>query len=334
MGTHRGVETNKTVSPNSKGKFKRCNIVSPTLETTMMYHEKFLKEEASHRFHKLLPILVAQSWADEEHSNKEDKGIVDSLVPVVGINAVTVRRIAASNSRGQVYQPMPGTDGDNESDFNADTCRLGQNYVVLQFTRWMAEAFAFNENLPSNTVPIVSGATAYTCPRRKVTYILVVHEALYFGTKLNHSLLNPNQIRMHGIPLWDNVFDPNHPEIGLDLGDLFIPFKTKGTKLLFSTRAPTEKELQECPHIHLTSRVPWEPSKVRLQEVNADVEHEDVEDPRSNEYELAALDPLSQIQAYDRRSLDVPTRATFASSERHPRVTPEELSERWGISVE
>ena len=254
-----------------------------------------------------------------------------------------MRRIAASNSRGQVHQPTPGTDGDNESDSNADTCCLGQNYVVLQFTQRMAEVFAFDENLPSNTVPIVSGATAYTCPRTRVTYILVIHEALYFGTKLNHSLLNPNQIRMHGIPLWDNAFDPNHPELGINLGDLFIPFKAKGTKLLFSTRAPTEKELQECPHIHLTSRVPWEPSKVQLQETNVDVGHDDLEDPRSNEYELAALDPLldplqwrqvSQVQAYDRRSLDVPTRATFASSERHPRVTPEELSERWGISVE
>ena len=126
-----------------------------------------------------------------------------------------MRRIAANNSRDQVYQPLPGTDGDNESDSNADTCCLGQNYVVLHFTQRMAEVFAYDENLPSTTVPIVSGATAYTHPRTRITYILVVHEALYYGTKLNHSLLNPNQIRMHGIPLWDNAFDPNHPEIGL-----------------------------------------------------------------------------------------------------------------------
>src|SRR6056300_2119734 len=67
------------------------------------------------------------------------------------------------------------------------------------------------------------------------------------------------------------------------------------------------------------------------------------EDPRSGDFELLNLDPLlditqwsqvQQIQQYDPRSLEIPTCKTFESSERHPRVTPEMLSERWGISAE
>src|SRR6056300_799365 len=67
------------------------------------------------------------------------------------------------------------------------------------------------------------------------------------------------------------------------------------------------------------------------------------EDPRSGDFELRNLDPLldisqwrqvQQLQQYDPRSLEIPTRKTFESSERHPRVTPEVLSERWGISTE
>ena len=30
---------------------------------------------------------------------------------------------------------------------------------------------------------------------------------------------------------------------------------------------------------------------------------------------------------------DVPLRRTFVSNERHPQVTPEDLSERWGIGL-
>ena len=102
-------------------------------------------------------------------------------------------------------------------------------------------------------VPIVSGATAYTNPDTQETYILVVNEGLYYGKKLNHSLVNPNQVRMYNNPLWDNPFDPTH-KIGIELKNLFIPFSTKGTKLLFRTRAPSSEELENCIYIHPTSK--------------------------------------------------------------------------------
>ena len=77
------------------------------------------------------------------------------------------------------------------------------------------------------------------------TYIIIINEALYYGTKLDHLLINPNQIRAYGIPLWDNPYDKEKGLI-IEVDDtVFIPIHTYGTKVLFETISPTEKELQE-----------------------------------------------------------------------------------------
>ena len=65
-------------------------------------------------------------------------------------------------------------------------------------------------------VPIVSGATAWDDPVTGQTYILVINESLYYGNKMDHSLINPNPIRAHGIPLSDNAYDT------VRNGELFI----------------------------------------------------------------------------------------------------------------
>ena len=41
----------------------------------------------------------------------------------------------------------------------------------------------------------------------------------------------------------------------------------KGTKIRFKSRVPTAIELAECEHINMTSKVPWNPHQVRLNEV-------------------------------------------------------------------
>ena len=255
---------------------------------------------------------------------------------------VTLRVIATNNTRPAIQEPAPGTVADNEMDTNADTTCIGMNFVILSYTQRVAQVFAYDPSLPPTEVPIVSGATAYDCPITSVTYILVVNEALYYGTRLDHSLWNPNQVRSFGNPVWDNPFDPDKP-LGIDLAEVFIPLQTNGTKLLFKTRAPTARELETCVHINVTSKVPWEPQAVQLSQVQTTSQTCDEYDPRSNESELSSIDPLmepsnwrqvQQVQIYDARSQDVPVRATYQSSERHPRATPEQLSEHFGISVQ
>jgi len=266
----------------------------------------------------------------------------------VGAVTVAARTISsATNFAGSVREPNPGTEAYVEWDSNADTCCLGANFTILSYLQRIAEVFPYNSTMPSVKVPIVTGATAYECPKTRETFIFVVNEGLYYDTKLDHSLFNQMQIQKYGIPVWDNPFDEDQP-FGMEIPQVFVPFHTKGIKVQFKTRVPTAHELENCLHINLTSRNPWNPHEVTISETSAQrqgekVEQDEITDPRGNEHELRSLDPvldpgqwriISQIETYDPRPLDVPTRATFESSERHEQVNPQLLSERWGISVE
>ena len=94
--------------------------------------------------------------------------------------------------------------------------------------------------------------------------ILIINEGLYFGQGLEHSLINPNQIRHYGIPVSDDPFDSSR-EFGIDHEELFIPFSTQGSTVLFQTFVPTDEELEQHPHIILTDgEIEWDPHTVEM----------------------------------------------------------------------
>ena len=83
-------------------------------------------------------------------------------------------------------------------------------------------------------VPIATCATAYDDPVEGTTVILIFNKALYFGQSMDHSLVNPNQLRMHGIGVWDNPRNTHH-DMGIDVesSDGFVqqhmPFHSQGS---------------------------------------------------------------------------------------------------------
>ena len=169
-----------------------------------------------------------------------------------------MNRQARSKSTWLMNEAPVGTNGQNESDSNADTCCLGCNFAVLNYTNRQADVYAFDSNYaPVNNIPIVSGATAWTNPTTKETVILVFHESLYFGIALGHSLINRNQVHHHGIDYWDNPYDPSHDLSIVADGDTSIPLQFHGTKLTFDSRVPTAQELDTCRQVEMTSIVPW-----------------------------------------------------------------------------
>ena len=86
----------------------------------------------------------------------------------------------------------PGAMAFNESDSNADTCCLGMNITVLSYTNRTADVYPYDDSYtPITNVPIVTGATTYH-HGDGTSYILVINEALCYGQKLKHSLINPN----------------------------------------------------------------------------------------------------------------------------------------------
>ena len=82
-----------------------------------------------------------------------------------------------------------------ECDTDIDTYCLGRNCVVLEHTNSTADIHSHDKsNIPQVGIPIVTGATAYDNLVTGLTYILVFSESLYYGNKLDHSLMNPNQL--------------------------------------------------------------------------------------------------------------------------------------------
>ena len=164
------------------------------------------------------------------------------------------------------------TYAQNESDSNADTCCLGKNFAIMSYTSRTADVYPYDSSYaPIQNVPIVSGATAYDHPSTGQTWLLIINEGLFYGNKLDHTLINPNQIRHYQIEYWDNPYDKEHDlEIHIP-GILSIPMFQLGTKLQFQTRSPTAYELNNISsefRIQLTSAKEWNPETVLLSSLN------------------------------------------------------------------
>ena len=170
-------------------------------------------------------------------------------------------------STAKVQEPPAGQVSTNEADSNADTCCLGNNFVILSYTNKTADVYPYDDlYTPLKNVPIVLGATAYDDPISGNTFILVFNESLYYGEKLKHSLINPNQVRHNLVGFWDNPYDENH-NLCIETKELDIPLRFIGTKLIFKSRVPTMQELANCTHIDMTSSHDWNPGSVELKEV-------------------------------------------------------------------
>ena len=251
--------------------------------------------------------------------------------------------------KSSVSQPSPNTEGINECDTDADTCCLGRNFTVYKYTRRTADVYAYNKSYtPATNVPIVNGATAYDDPTSGKTFILLFNEALFYGEKMDHSLFNPNQMRKFGIPVWDNPFDHERPFSIQALWNLEIPLMTRGTKIFFKSRVPTENELRECPKVNMTSESPWNPTDVILQEVtsnpammttpmvkrttfNMNDRFKYRDDMSSDDILLneisSSLTSVNPDPSYDVETDDVPRIRTYVSHERHNKISADKIAE-------
>ena len=151
-----------------------------------------------------------------------------------------------------------------ELDTRADTICAGINFRMLSSTGQTCDVKGFHDDFDTiKDVPIARVATAYKDSDGR-TWILIINEALYFGQNMDHSLINPNQIRHFGIPVSDNAYDGAN-EFGIDHEDIFIPFVTKGATVFFETYVPSDDDLEHNPHIVLTDGdTEWDPSNIEM----------------------------------------------------------------------
>ena len=132
----------------------------------------------------------------------------------------------------------------SEIDNHADTCCLGSNFLPLSFTGELCDVSPYTDAYePMKNVPICSGATAFRHPDTGETFILIIHEALWFGDKLDHSLINPNQVRSNGFRLSDDPFDITR-DFGLEVDhETLIPFDVHGSIIYFESFVPSHDDI-------------------------------------------------------------------------------------------
>ena len=162
------------------------------------------------------------------------------------------------------------SEGRLELDTHADTCVAGANTVVLDLTgkHVSVTPFCEEEYEPMNEIPIATVATAYDCPDTGRVWVLIINEALYFGSKMANTLLCPNQLWQHGKVIEDcprqfdqlsshSIFIPSH--------NICFPLSLNGIISGLVTRQPTDEELEDFSlHIEMTSSEEWDPYSIDI----------------------------------------------------------------------
>jgi hypothetical protein len=194
------------------------------------------------------------------------------------------------------------------------------------------------------------------------TYILVLNEALWMGKSLDHSLINPNQLRHFGTKVQDDPTSDRPLSIITEDNEFSMELTMAGTIVHVNTHSPTDQELNSCPHIILSSSRSWNPHNVKFPKCTRTLEEEigglrhisAIATSGEQQYEEEEENRLFNLDCINRRissmkviepqmlhrnmdidpgTTDTAAPNTFTSSERHSDVTPQDLSERWGISI-
>lgn len=227
-----------------------------------------------------------------------------------------IRRVASVNLTPNIAIPSDFSfRGRCEIDTRADTTCAGAAFALLETTGVECDVKGFHDDMaPVRNIPIATCATAYDHPGLQETIILLFHEALYFGKAMEHSLLNPNQIRDNGITVdcCPRQYDKSSLHaIYVKNEDISLPFKMHGCISYLPTRLPTRKELDQCRYIEMTSERKWDPYSEGFQ---------DVERP-------LAVNPETENNIRDTRNIYAST-----STDRRCDIDAQTLSTRLGIS--
>ena len=207
-----------------------------------------------------------------------------------------------------------------EIDSRADTVCAGATFRLLEESNQYCVVSGFhNDMTPLQNIPVATVATAFDDAATQETYILIFFEALYFGSSMEHSLISPMQLRHNGLKVdqTPRQYDPESTH-GISFPqeeehNLFIPFQLHGCISYFSSRVPTDHEMESCKYIYMTEDAAWEPYSDRFRQ--AELPHVPLQD-RAAPYHL-----------------DNERHVSSTTSNRRCTIQPSTLAKRFGISV-
>ena len=97
-----------------------------------------------------------------------------------------------------------------ELDSHADTTVAGRNCTVLHYTERSCDVAPFSDTYePMTNIPIITASTGFTSTTGR-QYILVFNEDLYIKD-MDHTLINPNQLRHFDTEVQDNPYHATDP---------------------------------------------------------------------------------------------------------------------------
>jgi hypothetical protein len=139
--------------------------------------------------------------------------------------------------------------------------------AIVELKEEKVNIFPFSDNYAAlQDVPIAFVCTVWENPKTGELWMLVFHEALYFGQQLKESLLCPNQMRAAGVTIEDAPIqvDASSSHSIKIRGTLEIPLEMHGVISHLRTRLPTNEEIElyregQFQSVDLTEDTPWEP---------------------------------------------------------------------------
>ena len=323
----------------------------------LWYYEEECFEHIGDHYRGSRPIDDA---SDKESDNKSVEAVVDEMNDLSINNTRQINRVR-SGKRAITRRAKKVNTGNNntyqyvlskcEIDTRADTICCGNNFRPIEYTGQSCDVKGFHETLDTmKDIPVANCATAWRHPASGRVYILIVNEALYFGSSMDHSLINPNQIRAYGIKVWDNPYDTER-EFGIELDDFVIPFDTEGSTIHFESHLPSDAELNSCPRIILTSDEEWDPQGINmsqkprkwLEENEAFIcqvsrDRNNVQNRHSYTYEtdfiLSDINDSFVEQELTERMVKSVKISEVHSKERHSTITPELISRQFRVGID
>ena len=115
---------------------------------------------------------------------------------------------------------------------------LRKNFRVISFTSEVCTVSPYLSEYESlSDIPTFTAAIAVDLDSGE-TIILEFGQGLWFGERMKHSLINPNQCRSFGIRVYDDPIDGNR-KLCVELSDDYVvPFTMRGTTCNFQSRSP------------------------------------------------------------------------------------------------
>ena len=142
----------------------------------------------------------------------------------------SIRKVSKNKTAKAEYQHQPQSTlhGRFELDTHDDKTVLGLNCVVLSYTGKECEVSPYSSEYEAvRNVPVVTETTVWTNTTDGMAYLLIFHESLWISDKLDHTLVNPNQLRAYGVSIQDNPFDTKPLSITTD--DASVELYSEGT---------------------------------------------------------------------------------------------------------